>query len=90
MNFVSEVGEMQGGVVPDPEKPLTFESLVEQYKDQAIRACRTKGWDERMWRSLAEVWADVDMDIFRTILTSRPGVTSKQILQEFCSIPPSV
>lgn len=88
MDFVREVREMQGGVLPDPDKPVTFESLVEQYKDQAVRACRERGWDERLWRNLAEIWADVDMEIFKAILEARPGVTAREVLQEFQPIPP--
>ena len=71
-------GMMQGLVTPSPDLPLTFESLVEQYGDQAKYASRVFGMDEGNWRALAEIWASTDMDIFQIVADT--GVDVKSIL----------
>jgi hypothetical protein len=78
--FFSEIGALQGLIVPDPSKPLTRDSLVDQYKDQAIRACRAKGWDETSWRALAEIWAHTDLDIIDDVCSANPGKSDREVL----------
>lgn len=78
MGLISRYGAMQGLVTPSADLPLTFDSLVEQYGDQAKYASRVFGLDEGNWRALAEMWAGTDMDIFRTIASS--GVDVRDIL----------
>lgn len=76
---VSRYGAMQGLVLPSPELPLTYDSLVEQYGDQAKYASMAFGLDEANWRSLAEMWAGIDLDIFRDIETS--GLDVREFLR---------
>lgn len=78
MGFISRYGAMQGLVTPSADLPLTFDSLVEQYEDQARYASRVFGLDEGNWRTLAEMWAGTDIDIFRTVASS--GVDVREIL----------
>ena len=79
LGFISRYGAMQGLVTPSPDLPLTFESLVEQYGDQAKYALKTFGLDGDNWRMLAELWAGMDIDIFRDIAAS--GVDLKEFLR---------
>lgn len=67
LGLISRYGAMQGLVTPSADLPLTFDSLVEQYGDQAKYASRVFGLGEENWRTLAEIWAGIDIDIFRDI-----------------------
>ena len=63
----SRYGAMLGGVAPSPDLPLTYESLVEQYEEQAKYASRVFGLEEVHWRALAEMWAGTDISIFQLV-----------------------
>jgi hypothetical protein len=79
MGLFSRYGAMQGLVIPSADLPVTLESLVEQYGDQARYASKVFGLDETQWRSLAEMWAVTDIEIFRDIELS--GVDLKEFLR---------
>jgi hypothetical protein len=79
LGLFSRYGAMQGTVTPSPDLPLTFDSLVEQYGDQAKYASRAFGLDESKWKALAEIWAGTDIDIFRDLAAS--GVDLKEFLR---------
>lgn len=76
LGLFSRYGMMQGLVFPSPDLPLTYESLVEQYVDQAKYASRVFGMDEGNWKMLAEIWAGTDMDIFRDVAATGVDVRS--------------
>ncbi len=76
-----EIGELQGGLVPDPDKEISIDSFVEQYKERAKEACQEKGWSEDVWRTLAEIWAQTDMDIFRDVAYSINGSVRDAIIK---------
>ena len=77
MGMCSRYGAMQGPILPSPDLPLTFDSLVEQYGDQAKYAVKTFGLEDSSM--LAELWASTDMDIFRDLVDS--GVDVKEFLR---------
>ena len=79
MGLFSRYGAMQGLVIPSADLPMTYDSLVEQYGDQARYASKVFGLDEASWRMLAELWAGTDIDIFRDIAIS--GVDVKEFLR---------
>lgn len=79
MGMFSRYGAMQGLVVPSPDLPVTYDSLVEQYGDQARYAVKTFGLEESFCSMLAEMWAGMDIDIFRDIAAS--GVDLKEFLR---------
>jgi hypothetical protein len=68
-----------GDCHPSPDLPLTFDSLVEQYGDQARYASRVFGLNESQWHMLAEIWAGTDIDIFSDLAAS--GVDLKEFLR---------
>jgi hypothetical protein len=92
LGFVSRYGAMQGLVVPSPDLPLTYESLVEQYEDQARYVSRIFGMDEGNWRMLAELWAGIDIDIFRSppalLNPCRASEVTEEEASEYCSHSP--
>ena len=79
MGMFSRYGAMQGLVVPSPDLPVTYDSLVEQYGDQARYAVKAFGLEESCCSMLAEMWAGMDIDIFRDIAAS--GVDLKEFLR---------
>jgi len=62
-----EIGKLQEDLVPDPNKEISFDSLVEQYKEHAKKICLELGKPECDWKLLASTWADVDINIIQTI-----------------------
>jgi hypothetical protein len=72
-----EIGALQEGVVPDVTKPITYESLVEQYEAQARKACRSQEQPEDNWRAYAEIWAGTDME--------GPGELDSTSLSDLCT-----
>jgi hypothetical protein len=87
MGFISDIGALQEEVTPDPDLPITTESLVAQYEMQAKRACVAKGWPEDSWRMLAECWAGVDLDIIRDVMAAT-GSTPQEALKRLCGMGP--
>jgi hypothetical protein len=83
MGIFMEMGALQGALVPDPDKPLTYESLVEQYLSRAKEVCVQKGWPEWKALALSEFWAQTDWEIFVLIMTQHPELTPKELLQGF-------
>ena len=79
MGMFSRYGAMQGLVTPSADLPVTYDSLVEQYGDQARYAVKAFGLEESCCHMLAEMWAGMDIDIFRDIAAS--GVDLKEFLR---------
>jgi hypothetical protein len=80
MGIFMELALMGAEAIPDPEKPITYESFIEQYKDSAINAMKEKGWDETNWKVLAEIWAEEDIENLRIVMTQNPGKSTKELL----------
>lgn len=78
----AEIGALQEGVVPDITKPLTMDSLVEQYEAQARKACRMRGEPEDHWRIYAEIWAGMDLEIIRDVLAIQHDRPQEEVLRE--------
>ena len=78
----AEIGALQEGVVPDLSKPVTYDSLVEQYEAQARKACQTREQPESNWRMYAEIWAGMDMEIIRDVLAVNQGRPQEEVLRE--------
>lgn len=80
-----DVGELQGLLLPDPDKPVTYDSLIEQYTPRAREACVEKGWPEEQATMLASIWADMDMEILQTMLIQSPEKTVKELLLDMAA-----
>jgi hypothetical protein len=82
------LGKLQGTLVPDLNKPLTVESLVEQYEARAREVHRKLGWYEESWQGLAELWAVVDLEIMRMTLAipQNKGRPELGVLQELFKV----
>lgn len=65
--------------VPDPQKTITFKSLVEQYETAAREQCNYLGITEQYWRLIAESWAEVDIDTIGCIMAT--GISAEEALR---------
>jgi len=79
---VSGIGRLQGDLVPDLSKPLTVESLVEQYEARAREVHTKLGWFTDCWRGLAELWAVADLEIIRMVLEQQPYRPKDEVLRD--------
>lgn len=85
---VPGIGQLQGDLVPDLDKPLTVESLVQQYEARAREVHTKLGWFNDHWQGLAELWAVADLEIIRMTLEMHPGEPKDVVLRRLLKLPP--
>jgi hypothetical protein len=85
---VPGIGQLQGDLVPDLDKPLTVESLVQQYEARAKEVHTKLGWFSDHWQGLAELWAVADLEIIRMTLAMHPNEPQDIVLRRLYKLPP--
>ena len=73
-------------VLPDPKKPVNFDSLVDQYRAQ-IRELR--GSEDPCDGARAEMLAQTDIETIRYLMQMNPGMTPEGALESLLVTKPS-
>jgi hypothetical protein len=74
-------------LLPDPDKPITFDSFVGQYLAQIRELGAGEG--EVLDRMRAEMLAQTDVETLQYILAANPGMSPEGALRKLLG-PPSV
>lgn len=68
LGMCQSIGAMLGDIVPRKGTEVSVDGFVKEYEEQARYAARIFFDNEDLWKCIAEIWAQTDIDILRDVM----------------------